>query len=126
MDPPYDARMPGSDAVEAYLADVPEPGQATLRQLRADLRAALPDAEEAMAYGCPAFKVGGKTVAGFAAHTKHLSYLPHSGTVTAVLAAELAGYDVTKGSVKFAPDEPLPAELVGRLVQARLTELGLG
>lgn len=116
--------MAGTDDVDEYLAEVPEPGRSSLDTLRAQLRQLLPDADEAIAYGCPAFRVGGKNVAGFAAHAKHLSYLPFSGTVTAKLGDELAGFDVTKGSVKFPLDEPLPQDLVARLVGARRAELG--
>jgi uncharacterized protein YdhG (YjbR/CyaY superfamily) len=73
----------------------------------------------------PAFKVGGKTVAGFAAFKNHLSYLPHSGSVLAALADDLAGYETSKGSLRFAVDEPLPKQLVKKLVRTRMRELGL-
>ncbi len=72
----------------------------------------------------PAFKVGGKTVAGFAAFKDHLSYLPHSGSVIGALGADLAGYQSTKGSLHFPVDEPLPPNLVTKLVAARMRELG--
>jgi uncharacterized protein YdhG (YjbR/CyaY superfamily) len=73
----------------------------------------------------PAFKVRGKTVAGFAAFKDHLSYLPHSGSVLEQLAGDLAGYQSTKGSLHFAIDEPLPRALVTKLVETRMQELGL-
>ena len=73
----------------------------------------------------PAFKVQGKTVAGFAAFKKHLSYLPHSGSVLATLAADVAPYETSKGSLKFAIDKPLPKRLVKKLVRTRMQELGL-
>ena len=62
-------------------------------------------------------------VAGFAAFKNHLAYLPHSGSVLAELADELAGYEYTSGSLHFAIDEPLPDDLVGRLVEAKLAQL---
>jgi uncharacterized protein YdhG (YjbR/CyaY superfamily) len=115
----------GAPEVDAYLDGVPEPQRSTLAMVRATLAALLPDAEQTISYGSPTFKVGGKGVAGFAAFARHCSYLPMSGSVTAALADELAGYETTKGSVKFSVDEPLPEPVVRALVDARLAELGL-
>jgi uncharacterized protein YdhG (YjbR/CyaY superfamily) len=84
----------------------------------------VPDAQECLSYGVPGFKVKGKTVAGFAAFTNHLSYLPHSGSVLAALADELAGYKSTKSSLHFAVDQPLPSGLVRKLIVTRMRELG--
>jgi len=112
-----------TEDVDAYLAAVPEPQRSTLERLRATLVALLPDAEQGISYGVPCFKVAGKGVAGFAAHRGHCSYLPMSGSTTAELAVELSGYVTSKGSVQFAVDEPLPAGLVQRLVEARRAEI---
>jgi uncharacterized protein YdhG (YjbR/CyaY superfamily) len=111
--------------IDAYLAEVDEPGRSTLRELRRCVLRAAPDAEECISYGAPAFRVGGKVVAGFAAFAKHLSYLPHSGSVLATVAADVDGYQVGKGSLRFAVDRPLPQELVTLLVRTRMRELGL-
>lgn len=111
--------------VDAYLAGVDEPGRSTLEALRASIRSVVPDAEECLSYGMPAFRVGGKVVAGFAAFKHHLAYLPHSGEVLAALGDELAGYEQTKGSLHFPVDEPLPDDLVRTLVEAKLALLGL-
>jgi uncharacterized protein YdhG (YjbR/CyaY superfamily) len=113
-----------NDDIDRYLAEVDEPKRSTLEQLRRSIHAALPDAEECLSYGMPAFKVHGRTVAGFAAFTKHLAYLPHSGSTLSDLAGELAGYERTKGSLHFPIDEPLPQSLVNSLVAVRLRELG--
>jgi uncharacterized protein YdhG (YjbR/CyaY superfamily) len=112
--------------IDAYLASVEGPPGAALDDLRATLRALLPDAEEGLAYRVPAFKVGGKAVAGFAAYKDHLSYLPHSGSVLSTLADELHGWETSKGALKFTADRPLPTELVTSLVAARLRELEAG
>jgi uncharacterized protein YdhG (YjbR/CyaY superfamily) len=111
--------------IDSYLASVDEPKLSTLKQLRRHIQAVVPEAEECLSYGMPAFKVQGKTVAGFAAFKNHLSYLPHSGSVLPRLATELAGYERTAGSLHFPIDQPLPAALVKKLVRARLQELGL-
>ena len=83
----------------------------------------VPDAEEGLSYGVPAFRVRGKAVAGFAAFKNHLTYVPHSGSVLGDLGDDVAGYETSKGSLKFAIDTPLPEDLVAKLVAARLREL---
>lgn len=113
------------DEVDAYLGGLEEPKRSTLEAVRRSIRAAVPDAEECISYGMPAFRVRGKVVAGFAAFKNHLAYLPHSGTVLADVGDVLAGYERTSGSLHFPVDEPLPDELVRRLVEARLDELDL-
>jgi uncharacterized protein YdhG (YjbR/CyaY superfamily) len=113
-----------ADEVDAYLATVDEPKRSTLEAVRQSIRAVVPDAEECISYGMPAFRVDGKVVAGFAAFKNHLAYLPHSGSVLDMLADELASYERTSGSLHFAIDTPLPDELVGRLVEAKLNQLG--
>lgn len=112
--------------VDEYLAAVPEPGRATLEQLRRDLETLLPEAEEGIAYGSPAFKLSGRAVAGFAAFDDHLTYLPHSGSVLAGLIADVEDYVHSKGALRFALDTALPRPLVEKLVAARLAELGIG
>ena len=111
--------------IDEYLAGVDEPKRTTLEQLRRDILAVIPDAEQCLSYSVPGFKVAGKTIAGFAAFKNHLSYLPHSGSVFPELADELAGYVKTSGSLHFAIDQPLPRELVAKLIAVRLRHSGL-
>ena len=111
------------EEVDVYLEGVPEPQRSTLERLRAVLVALLPDAEQGIAYGVPCFKVDGKGVAGFASYKDHCTYLPMSGSITAELADELTDHVTAKGSVQFPIDEPLPAELVEHLVDARRREI---
>lgn len=111
--------------IDAYLEALDEPKRSTLRVLRATLHDLLPHAEECLAYGAPAFKVDGKAIAGFAAHKNHLSYLPHSGSVLASLADDVADYETSKGSLRFPVDKPLPKQLVKKLVRTRMREVGL-
>jgi uncharacterized protein YdhG (YjbR/CyaY superfamily) len=113
------------DDIDAYLAALDEPKRSTLEALRTAILEVVPDAEQGLAYRMPAFKLHGKTVAGFAAFSDHLSYLPHSGTVLSDMGDEVAGYETSKGSLKFAVDEPLPKRLVKKLIATRLRELGL-
>jgi uncharacterized protein YdhG (YjbR/CyaY superfamily) len=111
--------------IDRYLAAIGEPGRAALEELRRSILAVIPGAEQCISYGMPAFKVQGKTVAGFAAFKNHLSYLPHSGSVLGKLGEDLASYQSTKGSLHFTVDEPLSRGLVKKLVTARMRELGL-
>lgn len=111
--------------IDAYLAEVPQPGRSSLEAVRRSILAVVPDAEQCISYRMPAFRVRGKVVAGFAAFADHLSYLPHSGTVLPALSDDLAGYERTKSSLHFAKDSPLPADLVARLVTTKLQEIGL-
>src|SRR4029079_8492775 len=78
--------------VDEYLRGLKEPKRGTLQTLRSTILEIVPDAEEVISYGMPAFRVEGKTVAGFAASKAHLSYLPFSGSVLSQLADELQGY----------------------------------
>jgi uncharacterized protein YdhG (YjbR/CyaY superfamily) len=111
--------------IDRYLATLDEPQRSTLEALRRSIMEVVPGAEQCLSYGMPAFKVQGKTVAGFAAFKNHLSYLPHSGSVLATLADDVESYETSKGSLKFALDKPLPKRLVEKLVHARMRELGL-
>lgn len=109
--------------VDEYLAAVPEPKRGTLEALRRTIREILPEAEECISYGMPAYRVRGKVVAGFAAFTNHLAYLPHSGSVLSALRAELSGYESTPGSLHFPIDQPLPKALLEKLISVRLDQL---
>jgi uncharacterized protein YdhG (YjbR/CyaY superfamily) len=111
--------------IDDYLAGLDEPKRSTLQQIRRSIRDIIPDAQECISYGTPAFKVQGKTVAGFAAFKNHLSYLPHSGSVFPAIAHDLVGYERTTGSLHFAVDKPLPLPLIDKLVTTRLEQLGL-
>ena len=108
--------------IDEYLDSLDEPTRTALERLRATILELVPDAEQCISYGMPAFKVHGTVVAGFAAFKHHLSYLPHSGSVISELAAETEGYTKTKGSLHFAADEPLPKQLVKKLLEVRMAE----
>lgn len=113
------------DEIDEYLAALDEPKKSTLEEMRRRVLAVVPDAEECISYGMPAFRVGGKVVAGFAAFKNHLSYLPHSGTVLAELSDELVGLTYSSGALQFPVDQPLAVDLVRKLIEVRKRELGL-
>jgi len=105
-----------------YLADIEEPKQSTLEQVRQMILEVIPEAEEGISYGVPAFRLKGKVVAGFAAFKNHLSYLPHSGSVFPALWDEVAPYKTSTGALQFPIDSPLPRSLVERLVRVRISQ----
>ncbi|MFN8194308.1 MAG: DUF1801 domain-containing protein [Nocardioidaceae bacterium] len=110
---------------DAYLAELPDDQRLALTELADAIATAAPDAERAMSYGAPAFKLKGRPLAGFSASKQHLSYLPFSPAVVTAHEAQLttAGIGFSKGAIRFTPDEPLPGELVTSLVAARRAEL---
>lgn len=111
--------------IDAYLAELAEPQRATLTEMRRRIQALVPDAEQVISYRLPGFRLSGKMIAGLAAFKKHNSYLPHSGSVLSALPDDVSGYTCTKGSLHFALDEPLPVELIRRLLQTRLDQAEL-
>ena len=114
--------MPVKD-IDEYLSSIPEESRIVLEKLRALIKAIVPNATETIGYGMPVFKYKGKGVAGFAAFKDHCSYMPMSGTVTETLKDELRSYSITKGSIRFPIDKPLPATLVKKLIKTRIAEI---
>jgi uncharacterized protein YdhG (YjbR/CyaY superfamily) len=110
--------------VDEYLRAVEEPKHSTLQRLRSTILEIIPEAEQVISYGVPAFRVRGNTVAGFAAFKTHLSYLPFSGSVLPALADQLEDYAMTKSSLHFPVDRPLPKALVSKIIAERLAEVG--
>ena len=108
--------------VDQYLQGIEEPKRSTLETLRRTILEVVPDAEQVISYRVPAFRVQGKTIAGFAAFKNHLSYLPFSGSVLPQFAEGLAGYTMTKSALHFPIDRPLPKTLVRKLIAARIAE----
>jgi len=108
--------------IDQYLAALEEPKRTTLARLRQTILDTLPEAEQGISYGLPAFKVRGKTIVGFAAFKNHLSYLPHSGSVFPQLKDELKDYSTSSGALRFGIDQPLPAPLVEKLIAVRLKQ----
>jgi uncharacterized protein YdhG (YjbR/CyaY superfamily) len=109
--------------IDAYLAEVEGEKRRVLQRLRQTIRRILPDAEECISYGLPAFRLPGGVVAGFAATTKGCSYFPFSGSTLATLARELAEYSQTKSALHFTAAAPLPVALVRKLIAARRAEM---
>ena len=113
----------GVEAIEAYLAALPEPARTTLLKVRETIRSAAPaEVTEEMGYGVPAFRAK-ELLAGYVARKKFCSYYPMSGRVIAKLADDLKTYETTSGAIHFGLDKPLPAALIRKLVKARMAEI---
>ena len=107
--------------IEAFLTAVPEPAQTALRKLRAQIKAAAPDAEEYIGYGVPAFRQNGALVS-YGAAKAHCSFYVQSPKTMEAFAGELIAFKTSKGGIAFQPDKPVPPALVKRIVMARLEE----
>ena len=110
------------EEIDDYLASLEEPKRGTLAALRLSILDVIPEAEQCISYGLPAFRVQGKVIAGFGAFKNHLSYLPHSGSVFPELGEELSKYKTSSGALQFPVDVPLPNSLVKKLVTTRMRQ----
>ena len=116
-----DARADGAAEVQAYLAAVAPRARKALEHLRAQIRQTAPEAEEAIVYGGPGFRLNGGLVC-YAAHTAHCAFYPMNPALIERFAAELAPFRTSKGAIQFTPEAPLPDALVKRIVMARVAE----
>lgn len=116
------ARRGVPKTVDEYLAGVPEPARSTLQSVRAAIRsAAPPEATETISYGIPAFRYNGVLV-WFAAFSKHCSLFP-TASVIGKFKNELKLYTISKGTIQFPTDKPLPAALIQKMVKARVGQM---
>jgi len=115
--------VPVPTTVDAYFGALPPDQRALLESIRARIHGLIPDAEEAMSYGMPAFTIDGKSVVWIAGWKRHCSLYPLTDAFLAEHADELRAFDRTKGSVHFTPDAPLPDALLDALVRSRLAEV---
>jgi len=110
----------GFVSIDEYIATFPEEIQKILEELRATIKAAAPDAEEKINYQMPTFALKGNLV-HFAAYKNHIGFYPAPSGIQA-FTNELSIYTSAKGSVRFPIDEPLPLELISKIVKFRVAE----
>ncbi|HET7169640.1 MAG TPA: DUF1801 domain-containing protein [Candidatus Limnocylindrales bacterium] len=115
--------MPAPATVDAYIAALPDDRREAVRQLRRTIADAAPEAVESIAYAMPAFRSHGRQfLVSFAAFKRHYSLFPASGAVVDALGDEIAPYLAGRGTIRFPADQPLPLDLVARIVEIRLAE----
>jgi uncharacterized protein YdhG (YjbR/CyaY superfamily) len=107
--------------VDDFLAALSDDTRGALMKLRKTIKAAVPDAEECISYGIPAFRLGGRFFVGFGASAHHCAFYP--GALSPELRKrELKAYDTSRGTIRFQPDKPLPAAMVRTLLKTRAAE----
>lgn len=106
--------------VDAYIASFPTSTQALLLQMRETIRVTAPAAEEVISYNMPAYKLNGMLV-WFAAHTNHIGLYPRGSGIEA-FAERLKAYKVSKGTIQFPINKPLPVDLITAIVRFRVEE----
>jgi uncharacterized protein YdhG (YjbR/CyaY superfamily) len=110
------------EAVEQYLAAVPEAARDRFDRLRALVLAAAPGARERISYRMPAIELDRRIVVWYAAFRDHVSVFPASEALKAALGEDLTPFLSGRGTIRFGLTDPLPEELVGRIVRARIEE----
>jgi uncharacterized protein YdhG (YjbR/CyaY superfamily) len=111
-----------AENIDAYIAAFPPETRHVLEEVRALVRAIAPDAVETMSYAIPTFDLNGKHLVHFAGYDKHIGFYP-TGRGIAAFKAELAPYKWSAGSVQFPLSDPLPANLIRRMVEFRLRDV---
>src|SRR5215813_11185853 len=108
--------------IDEYLKDVKPDQRRALEKLRETIRAVAPKAEECISYGISAFRLNGRALVFFGAWANHCAFYPGSSATLKKFRNELKGFQISKGTIRFSSDRPLPVALVKRLVKARMAE----
>lgn len=109
--------------IDAYLATLSPDKRAALQALRETIAAAAPEAVETISYGMPAFRYRGRALVSYLAAKAHCSFFPMSSEILDAHRADLQGFSMSKGTVRFTPDHRLPGDLVRRIVHARMAKI---
>ena len=107
----------------AYVESLPPPQREVLQRVVDAARRAAPDAEEGRSYGMAALRLAGKPLVGVTAAARHLSLFPFSPAVVEAVAPDLEGYSLSKGTIRFTAERPLPEGVVERVVALRRAEI---
>lgn len=120
MSPPDDATA--SKQIDEILSSFSDDKRTALQMLRETIAAAAPDAVEGISYGLPAFRYRGRPLVSYQASKGHCAFFPMSPAVLDRHRDALSEFDLAKGTIRFSPDRPIPAEIVGAIVRERVAE----
>jgi uncharacterized protein YdhG (YjbR/CyaY superfamily) len=108
------------NTIDEYIAIFPKQIQSILQKLRQTIKESAPQAQEAISYQIPTFKLNGNLV-HFAAFKNHISFFPTSSPIVA-FKKELSKYETSKGTIRFPLDKPIPYDLIRKIVKYRVKE----
>ncbi len=106
--------------IDEYMVTVEPSQRVVLQNLRDFIKKLVPEAEETISYQLPAFKHKSKLFAGFAAYKNHYSFFPMDGGVLDKFSVELTNFNYSKGALQFTPENPVPDELLERIIRFKL------
>ena len=110
------------ETIDDYIKTFPTDVQSILEKMRQTIRKAAPEAVEAVSYQMPTFKLNGKNLVHFAAFKSHIEFYPIPSGIEA-FRRELSPYKQGKGSAQFPVDQPIPYDLVEKIVRFRVKEI---
>jgi uncharacterized protein YdhG (YjbR/CyaY superfamily) len=108
--------------IDEYLTNVKPDHRETLQKLWQIIQTTAPKAEECISYGIPAFRLNRRLLVFFGAWANHCAFYPGSAATLKNFRNELRNFQTSKGTIRFSPDNPLPAALVKKLVKTRIAE----
>lgn len=108
------------ETIDEYIATFPKDVQGTLEKIRQSIKESAPNAEEVISYQMPAFRLNGILVY-FAAFKNHIGFFPTSSAV-AEFRKDLSQYELSKGTIRFPLDKPIPFDLIKKIVTFRVRE----
>lgn len=108
------------ESIDEYISNYPEDVQNILQKIRKFIKSAAPDAKEAMSYQIPTFQLNGNLV-HFAAYKKHIGFYPNPSGIAA-FRNKLSIFEVSKGTIKFPLNKPIPYDLIKEIVEFRVKE----
>ncbi len=115
------ANRSSAGSIDEYIAEFPPEIQKVLEELRALIREVAPDATETISYAIPTFDLNGHHLVHFAGYANHVGFYPVPSAIEA-FKEELAPFRSGKGSAQFPHDQPLPVDLIRRIVEFRVQE----